>query len=391
MDPLLIKRVFDASSATVELEPGTYYFRVRGLDDGGIPGPWSEVQGFVVNPKPPLLSKPANKSVFSDRLPSEGIQFEWEAGIDGSKYQLEIKDKRGVVVSRGVNGTEFFWMPLNPGVYSWRVGFETQGSGVEWGKPWMFLVRDRALASIQSRSEKNDEAMDDIDHGSSGDLSLIGRLAQSVAAYSVNDTQRSAQNSGAALVAFASVELRWRLPRPVGRAWLWSGSLNLEAIRQTVLGTTFVMPRGYVRLFYTRRERSRWRVGPFLHASAGQGGVFITDNTTDTVKTKVSRTGLGGGAVAVYEAAKSLHFSVLGLLRMDFGGSSSDLSNETLKSKMGFEAGFGTVLGLSPSWLLEGRLRVQQEPYSWVNKNDSNLSSYTATFVLMDIGLGYRF
>jgi hypothetical protein len=60
---------------------------------------------------------------------------------------------------------------------------------------------------------------------------------------------------------------------------------------------------------------------------------------------------------------------------------------------MGWEVGFGAVLQLSPTLMIEGRLRGLREAYAWkpTSASAAGDSSQTNTFIILDLGLGYRF
>jgi hypothetical protein len=393
MDPVIEKKEYKDLEAALQLKPGTYYFRVRGIDKADSPGPWSEVQAFAVNPAPPKLLQPDEGKVFAELLTGDGIRLKWKAGFKGSEYLFQLEDRSGSIVKRGVRGTEFAWMPQEPGEYRWRVGFETP-TGEEWSKYRSFTVDKKAVPSRVTASPlmAGDVAvdMDDESEARPAEWSMIGRIAQSIVAYTVDDKDLNNNSSGAALVGLVSAELRWRGPRAAGQKWTWSGSANFEMIRQIVLGTEFLMPRGYVRGFYGQ-ETGRWRLGPFLQVHAGESGIFIVDGSTSARKAKVGRVGGALGMVAVYRPAGGLALSALGLVRMDTGGGDAVLPNP-LSSSMGFEAGFGTVFFLSPRMLLEGRLRALSESYKWQAAGAGlGTSSMSNLFLIIDVGLGYKF
>src|SRR5690606_24287682 len=60
--PLLKTEKSKKNRIKVSLLPGTYFFRLRGIDRKNLPGAWSKVEGFVVNPQPPTPQKPLNKA-----------------------------------------------------------------------------------------------------------------------------------------------------------------------------------------------------------------------------------------------------------------------------------------------------------------------------------------
>jgi hypothetical protein len=394
MDPLLERRNFSGTEGSFQLRPGTYYFRVRGVDKSDAPGPWSEVQGFVVNPSAPRLVTPEDGKVFGKKLPEDGIELGWKAGIRGSEYKLQIDDKRGSVLMRTVRGTEISWMPEVPGTYKWRVGFST-ATGDEWSKFRSFTVGKSAVqrdpASVPeapARSGAEFDGKDDLNRKS--EWWGIARLAQAVVAYNGQDQDLGTHSSGAELVGMYSAELRWRGGRTPASDWTYSGSLNLEIVHQSVLGTSFTLPRGYLRAFYAK-ESGRWRTGPFLQVGAGQSGIFLVEDPTHARRATVTRQGAGFGGVAVYRPAATLALSALAVVREDFGGNSPQLPNP-LNPNLAYEAGFGVVVNVSPRAMLEGRLRLLEESFSWQPlMAGAGASSMSNTFVIFDVGVGFRF
>ena len=397
MDPLLFKKdVRGSTHALIRLKPGTYYFRVRGIDSAAIPGPWSDVEGFVVNPWPPAQHDPADGSVFGKLFDErEGVELSWAKPDQGGDTLLEVRDAAGVALKRRVDGTAFEWRPPRPGDYRWRVGLEKVGGGEDWEPYRGFRVEPSALAA-PAPAASAELAASEVPGGTGAARDMgdrpeswgIFRLAQSVVAYNTEDRDSGVIGSGAALVGVASAEYRWRGGRPAGRSWMLSGSVNIEMIRQVVLDTEFIMPRGYARLFYTRGTHE-WRAGPFLQLGYGQGGVFVALDSTNAIRTKVTRPSAGLGGVAVYKASPSLALSALALVRADKGGSSSQLPNP-LGTDLGFEAGFGVVASLSERFMLEGRIRGQLEKFSWRPAAGGDSSFVSNTYIIIDVGAGIR-
>lgn len=397
MDPLLDRKQTDAHKMTLQLAPGAYYFRVRGIDKADAPGPWSEVQGFVVNRAAPALLSPEEGQSLTVRLNADAIPFQWERAEAGTKYWLEVHDEKGEVLKRHVNDPPFDWKPAQAGKYRWRVGYEVPG-GQEWGKYRDFTVAERsefdtpAAPSEMSVSTEPSEPSTAPGASSStpGELWFLARFAQSIVAYQAEDLDSAVNGSGAALVGMYSAELRWRAPKSAESKWAFSGALNLELIRQNVLDTDFNLPRASVRAFFTREQGPRWRVGPFLQLSANRSGVFVVQGETEARRANVLRTGIGIGGTTVYKPAPSLLLSLIALARMDSGGESADLPNP-LQTSLGFEAGFGAALELGHGLLLEGRLRALQESFSWTPAiGGAANSSLNQVFIIMDIGLGLR-
>lgn len=412
MDPLLDRKTYSSTQISLKLAPGTYYFRVRGLDNSEAPGPWSEVQGFVVNQAPPDLRDPDDGEDFKELLPEEGISFEWKSGLKGTRYLLEVSDRKGVVYKRNVNGTDYRWKPPKAGQYQWRVGIETATGGEDWGKSRKFSVAPTAFEQpktqiiekvVEKVIEKDGKKIIVSQPAGNGQILyeedeskprppewwILGRMAQSVVAYSAQDQDSGVNGSGAALAGLYSVELRWRAGKQVGQQWVPSAAVNFEMIRQSVLSTDFSLPRFNGRFFYGK-ERGNWKLGPFAQLGFGQSGIFIVQSETSALTATVTRLSLGLGGSALYRPAPSFALSALGLIRMDTGGSSPTLPS-SLSSSIGYEIGFGAGVSLGPALLLEGRLRVLSEAFKWTPANGSGTSSLTDTFIILDGGVGFKF
>ena len=233
------------------------------------------------------------------------------------------------------------------------------------------------------------KTMNSKDQGAPSEFWLIGRVAESVVAYAFDDPDLKNKASGAAVVGFISAEGRYRRGRRPSEKYTLSGSVNFEMIRQTVLGTDFNLPRGYARGFYTMGEENL-RFGPFLQLQAGKSGIFEVVNETTAKKFTVMRYGFAIGGVGVLRSTQTVALSARGLIRMDFGGSDPQLPNPLVAS-IGYELGFGVVVGLTPRIMLEGRLRNLQESYAWKPAvGGSTNSTNSNSFILLDVGVGYK-
>ena len=401
MDPLLDTKKTQNPEVTLQLPPGSYYFRVRGIDDEAKPGPWSEVQGFTVHGKPPEPLEPSPNQVVKEEIPEKGLRFTWKSSQKDGPVRLEIQDERGTILNRGVRGGEHFWKPEKPGKYQWRVGFETV-VGLEWSGLRSFTLLPGSVKVIKPEEPQalpnaklptvsdafSEEFIREEKSSRNSEFWVLARFAQSVVAYTIDDQDLAINASGAALAGAYSIEGRWRGPKKPMQTWTWSGSINLEALRQTVLGTTFTLPRVYARVFYGN-ERNRWRVGPFLHFQTGKSGIFIAESATQARSGTVSRVGLGLGGVAVYRPVPTLGLSLLAMIRNDSGGTSSAIPSP-LSSSMAFEAGFGAGLALGPDTMLEGRIRALQESFQWT-ATAGGQSSLSNLFLLIDLGIGLKF
>ena len=143
-DPVMKKQVLELPSWTVELGSGTYYFRVRPIDKKDLPGPWSDIEGFVVNPNGPELVEPAEAVLFREKFTKGTLKLEWTAGLKGTQSILEIKDAQGPVLKRSVESNSYRWKPQEAGTFQWRAGYQSI-AGTEWSSYRTFTILPEAL------------------------------------------------------------------------------------------------------------------------------------------------------------------------------------------------------------------------------------------------------
>ncbi|MCC7441552.1 MAG: hypothetical protein IT285_07965 [Bdellovibrionales bacterium] len=402
MEPKLLRKTYPGNSVRLTLPLGTYYFRVRGIGEDDAPGPWTDVQGFIVNPAPPQALSPAARAVVKEELKDGTLTLNWTPGLKGTTHHVEVTDAQGATSVWKTPKDELEWKPPGPGVYRWRVGHETP-SGTQWGERSVFQVNASAIPG--PAVEKVVEYVERQADGSvapteaafiedpkavrKAEWSAIFRGAQSIVAYTANDVDSNVNASGAAVVGMLGAELRWRGPKSTHQRWTWSGALSFESLSQTVLGTQFNLPRLYGRVFYGR-EFGRWRFGGFAHLALGEAGIFIVQGSTEAVRTRVVRQGYGLGGMGTYRASDTLFLSTILMLRLDTGGESDDLPN-ALTDSLGIELGFGLSLNLSKKFFAEGRLRLLTEDYRWAAATAPDAqSSLSTAFVILDLGVGYR-
>ncbi|MCM2324392.1 MAG: hypothetical protein NDJ90_14130 [Oligoflexia bacterium] len=398
MQPILKKETPSNNALTLLLKPGKYFFRIRGLAADGKPGPWSDVTPFEVKLPPAGLLAPAEKEVLERRVGGPTITFRWQEQGAGVRYLFEVYAGKKRIVGRALMETQFDFKPLRPGEYRWRAGYQ-HAQGQEWSpfrtlivRPAAFLPPEEVAPIAEPLPAPPQPGL--AEKANAAEYWLIGRLAQSVVAYQAQDYDSGQTAAGAALVRLLSTELRWRAPRSARSPWGLSGALNLEVIRQNVLETNFTLPRGYARLFATRLVDPRWRLGPFVQFSVNRSGVFMVQGATQALTATITRMSPGAGFTAVYTPTPSLLFSFIGLVRYDLGGEAVALPS-AVDSNFGYETGFGVALNLSPKLMLEGRLRVLEERFTWTPANAAaaggKKSSLTDTFIILDAGFGYRF
>ncbi len=145
----LHKNTVSEPEIKLKLRVGSYFYRIRGIDEDGAPGPWSDLGIVVVNAKVPVPLIPQAKSNVN-KIPEEGIHFQWTRGLKGSKYIFEISYSGTKILTRETDRTEIDWRPELSGPYSWRVGHQIAGE-VEWGTFSSFFVIPQALPPKPSK------------------------------------------------------------------------------------------------------------------------------------------------------------------------------------------------------------------------------------------------
>ncbi|MDR1506869.1 MAG: hypothetical protein LBI67_07165 [Treponema sp.] len=108
---------------TVELEPGSYFWRLLLPDDSGAAP--LDVSAFRVIAAPaPVLITPAEGYNYQFRLKQPQVRFQWAALSDAASYILEVADNprmTGPALVREVRGTSFYSPELGPGTWYWQV------------------------------------------------------------------------------------------------------------------------------------------------------------------------------------------------------------------------------------------------------------------------------
>lgn len=77
-----------------KLTPGKYVMKLRSLDSRGVPGEWSEEQGFEVNLEPvKIISPPNTANIATKEEKEEEILFKWEPVNAASTYVFELSSE----------------------------------------------------------------------------------------------------------------------------------------------------------------------------------------------------------------------------------------------------------------------------------------------------------
>ena len=117
------------------MAPGTYFWRVGGVDSRGQAGPWSDVRSFTLRPDAPLPEPP--------RIDGRQIQLEW-APLPVERYHVEVASDRNfnhAVYDRFVDSPKATLPKPFPGTYYVRIqGIDADGSAAPYGPARRFQV-----------------------------------------------------------------------------------------------------------------------------------------------------------------------------------------------------------------------------------------------------------
>jgi hypothetical protein len=113
-------------SVNVELETGSYFWRVTALraGDSGVSNSLNTFPLKVISAAAPVLITPAEGHRYQFRIKKPAVRFQWTQPGDAASCLLEAADNPEMVnpvLSRQVNGTSLYFSELGPGTWYWRV------------------------------------------------------------------------------------------------------------------------------------------------------------------------------------------------------------------------------------------------------------------------------
>ena len=117
---LLIAQPAPGGSASTEVAPGTWYWRVRAAD--GTLSPVRRLNLYAEPPPQPILPQPGAQVLFRKQLPE--VRFAWSEMPEATAYILEVagdKDLAKPVVRTRTASTELVVATLGEGTWYWRV------------------------------------------------------------------------------------------------------------------------------------------------------------------------------------------------------------------------------------------------------------------------------
>jgi hypothetical protein len=158
---------FAGDAAAVELDPGTYFWRLSPVNDEGT-GPSPNILSFkILSAAAPVLISPAEGHRYQFRSKRPSVRFQWTETEEAASYILEAADNRQMsnpALSQEVRGTSFDVPGLGPGTWHWRVRpvFSAHYEGaVAEGRPASFTIaQSGALGSPALRSPQNQGMVD---------------------------------------------------------------------------------------------------------------------------------------------------------------------------------------------------------------------------------------
>jgi hypothetical protein len=404
----------------LDLLPGTYYYRVRGIDRNGRPGEWTNTAEVSLNPRPPVLISPPNGTIIRGNLSDRGIPLEWRTSGPGVRYLVEIRaaDEAGAftrtVAKQEWDETVFPFFPEEPGRFQWNV--HTIGAaGDEPGTTWELAVEGvyprlaKAPPGTQLKRVVRYVAPWWRKH-----WTLLARYGQTALSYEVVDQDLRAASSFSGIAGYANLTLNWEWHDPVdslrgGIPW-WE--LEFELDRLSVLAESVVLPKAVVRWGAWYDEWAEgWRFSPTFEAGRRNIAIYQPRRTTEAARATSTRTHVGVGLSAEYKVRPFLTVGASARFRLDFGGDAglavlSDQGDEfdinkragTLASAQGLEGILSGTMFLSPRMFAQGRLRYDTASGSWTpifpleaggpGGTDSTFSMRNLSF---DVTFGYKF
>jgi hypothetical protein len=111
-------------AAVVELETGSYFWRVSAAKDGGASSLLDTFPLKIVAAPSPVLITPAEGYQYQFRTKKPSVRFQWTPGEEAASYLLEVADNpamAGPALSREAGGTSLYSSELGPGTWYWRV------------------------------------------------------------------------------------------------------------------------------------------------------------------------------------------------------------------------------------------------------------------------------
>lgn len=413
----------DETKVIVDMLPGTYFYRVRGIDKIQRPGKWTKVQELKINARPPVLVAPLNQEILRGNVSDLGIPLVWRSSGPGIRYLVEITavdplngEFREVIVKEEVDGTEYAFFPRDPGTYQWQVS--TLGNaGSEPGEPWTFEVEGVYPRDLPEDGSDAKRIVRFVPPWWRGHWTMTTRYGQyRLSYYALDQDLRAASRfSGIAGYAMGTLNWEWHDPSLLGGFPWWEVEVELD--RQTVLTESVVMRRTYVRLgnWYDRLlgRNSTWRFSPIFEAGLREIAIYQPRRVNDAVRSNTSLQHLGFGIQAEKKFSESITLGFSFKYGMEKGGegglrvlgATGDQIDPNTRSEGGLtsdpalEVAVSTKLTLSPRMAVVGRVRYERFGGTWnprfpldaASPGGDGPSFFQATQMGFDAAFAFRF
>lgn len=135
--------VGDLTYTADPLADGRWYWRVRPINEYGVPGPWSARWFFTVDTVPPdvpVLTRPVDGATITNRM----LTLAWDRIRDARRYEIQVDVDPGFPLPPIDVGARFAYRMLTPisrGTYYWRArAIDRAGNVSAWSDPRSFEV-----------------------------------------------------------------------------------------------------------------------------------------------------------------------------------------------------------------------------------------------------------
>ncbi len=133
---------------TVQLPPGTWYWRMASLSDKGERHLWGTPQSFQVRPLP------AAPPVGETRAESGQVHLAWLPVGGAERYEVQLGKTADLTapLAQQQSAATRVTLPLKPGKYFWRVrGLEADGQAGAWSAASPIVLAPAAPAALEAR------------------------------------------------------------------------------------------------------------------------------------------------------------------------------------------------------------------------------------------------
>ena len=367
----LIDQVVKDPEITVELDVGSYSYRVRTFLKNQEAGPWTDYLDFVLNTSKIKLLAPLDKSKF-DLASGTKVGFRWNPGPAGSKYHIQIMTGRRIYFEKTVETPSFDWLPPSKGVIHWRVGYENSAEET-WSETRGLRISDSALDKIQAHMAAPSK--------SAYRMQTVISFAPEVTNYNAQFPDVFNSVMSTTLSDTYAADFLWYKNSAIEPKGISAGA-GLELRRQEMVHTTSFLPRLSARVAYTWGN-DNFGYGPVVAIGEKSVGLFVEDSQQNYSSGQVWRTNASLGMEVYTRGGKKLLYTAAFLIGGDFGGSSS-LASSNLDSTIAYEARLSVILK-RPDHPLSFNMTYEHEALQW-SAIGSGANSFNMTNLIFSFG-----